>query len=142
MEKVFAPFHFEKLPLSRTKTRPRPNLPYPMETSNNTKNNEICTHRFSLIVSTSSSSSTWSCSRCMSSRLLTASCRTEVRAIGPRSLSLGRSLTSVLAGQSLHLIMKGSGKLLVLWGELSDSVLRYPIIPTVQFSLLDSTLAE
>jgi hypothetical protein len=107
----------------------RPRLP-PWKRENRQTSNKIKgTHRLNLKISLSPwSSSSWCSYRSMS--LFAPSCWAKVRAICPDAPFLRSSLlTSATALQSFHLTMKLSGKFLVLRGEFSDSILRYPIIP-------------
>ena len=59
--------------------------------------------------------------------LLAAPSRAEVGAIGTAASLASRLWGLLLKG--LHLLMKLSGKLLILFSELADSVLRNPVIP-------------
>jgi hypothetical protein len=85
------------------------------------------THLLNLIISVSSrSTATLRSYGCVS--FFAAPCRTEVRAICPTSFCLCDSFRGLLL-QNFHLIMKLRSKFLILLRELSDSVLRNPIIP-------------
>ena len=106
-----------QLPAHKPKTKP------PLKTK--TKTNYL-THLFDIVITISSRST----AALSSNRDVSFFATTEFGAIRSISSSLASlGILGPLLSESLHLIMKLRGKILVLLCKLPDSILRNPIIP-------------